>query len=182
MVLDLRTNTVADKPRSKISMNNFYIYLHKKADTGEIFYIGKGKGIRAYRKGKKRSDWWNKIVAKHGYEVQIARSGLTEDKAFEVEKSLISLFKACGHVLCNMTDGGEGQSGLKPSEETRRKMSEANKGKKHSDDHKRKISEVMKGKKHSEEAKRKMSEVHKGKKRGKYLKKLKETYLLKLYP
>ena len=67
------------------------------------------------------------------------------------------------------------------SEETKRKISEANKGKKHteeskrkmrkpkSEEHKRNISEGHKGqipwnkgKKHTEEAKRKMSEAHKG--------------------
>ena len=26
----------------------FYVYQHRKADSGEIFYIGKGMGRRAY--------------------------------------------------------------------------------------------------------------------------------------
>ena len=55
-----------------------------------------------------------------------------------------------------------------PSDETRRKISEAKKGKTHSEETKRKMSEVKKGntnflgKTHSEESKIKISEVKKG--------------------
>ena len=56
------------------------------------------------------------------------------------------------------------------SEETKRKISEANKDKHQSEEHKRKISEAKKGKKFSEEHKRKMSEAMKGKRKGKHWK------------
>jgi group I intron endonuclease len=55
------------------------------------------------------------------------------------------------------------------SEETKRKISKANKGKKrtpHTEEHKRKISEAMKGEKLSEEHKRRISETKKGKPSG----------------
>ena len=65
----------------------------------------------------------------------------------------------------------EANKGHTQSEETKRKMSEAKKGKKFSEEHRRKISEANKGennpnfgKHHSEETKRKMSEAKKGKK------------------
>lgn len=69
----------------------------------------------------------------------------------------------------------EAHKGIYPSEETRKKMSEAlkghkawNKGKKGlvslSEESKRKISESRKGMKFSEEHKRKLSELHKGRK------------------
>lgn len=55
---------------------------------------------------------------------------------------------------------------IKPSEETRKKMSKANKGKNKgktlSEEIRRHLSEVHKGMKHSEENKRKMSEAKKG--------------------
>jgi hypothetical protein len=54
--------------------------------------------------------------------------------------------------------------GSKRSEETKRKMSEANKGKKCSEETKRKISEIHKGKKHSEEHKKKLRDINLGKK------------------
>ena len=55
-----------------------------------------------------------------------------------------------------------GDSG-RPTEEAKRKMSEAQKGKQLSEEHKRKISESQKGKQLSEEHKRKISEYRKGK-------------------
>lgn len=48
------------------------------------------------------------------------------------------------------------------SEETRRKLSKANKGKHHTEESKRKISEKQKGKLISKETLRKLSESHKG--------------------
>lgn len=49
------------------------------------------------------------------------------------------------------------------TEETKRKMSEANKGRKLSEEHKRRISEGRKGRKFTEETKKKMSLASKGK-------------------
>jgi len=51
----------------------------------------------------------------------------------------------------------------KCSEETKKKISEANKGRKLSPEHKKKISEAHKGKKLSEETKLKISKGHRGK-------------------
>lgn len=45
--------------------NSFYTYLHRRNDTGQVFYVGKGKGQRAHDKYK-RSAHWKRIVAKHG--------------------------------------------------------------------------------------------------------------------
>ena len=56
--------------------------------------------------------------------------------------------------------------GLSPSEETRRKLSEAKKGRTHSEEAKRKMSEAHKGKTLSEETKRKLSEAKKGNRYG----------------
>ena len=70
----------------------------------------------------------------------------------------------------NFTEGGDGSSGFKHSEETRKKMSEAQKGKNHpmygktlSEEHKKKISESLKGKTLSAKTRKKMSEAQKGK-------------------
>lgn len=54
-----------------------------------------------------------------------------------------------------------GDSG-RPTEETKRKMSESLKGKQLSEEHKRKLSESKKGRQFSEEHKRKISEANKG--------------------
>lgn len=61
--------------------------------------------------------------------------------------------------------------GRKCSEETKKKISKANKGRKLSDETKKKISEAHKGKKLSEETKRKIGEGHRGKGDGRGFKK-----------
>lgn len=60
----------------------------------------------------------------------------------------------------NKTYGGDG---VRPTEETKKKMSEAAKGRTHSEDAKKKMSEARKGHIVSEETKKKLREAHKGK-------------------
>lgn len=105
-------------------MGEFYVYVHYKATDGTPFYVGKGRGRRAWSR-KSRNALWNNIVAKHGLIVSLDKTGLTEKEAFSYE---IQLIAALGiDKLSNMTAGGEGCSGLSPSEETRQKISVANK-------------------------------------------------------
>lgn len=82
-----------------------YVYGHYKVDTGELFYIGKGTGKRAWSK-KKRNRYWYDVVANHEYEVRIIEDDLTEEQAFSREKELIA--EAGLDNLVNMAEGGEG--------------------------------------------------------------------------
>ena len=36
----------------------FYVYTHRRASNGVVFYVGKGHGRRAYVKSH-RGKWWN---------------------------------------------------------------------------------------------------------------------------
>jgi len=139
--------------------NKFYVYIHTRATDNTIFYVGKGKSKRAWVKSL-RNKHWNNIVAKHGYNVVIIQNELTEEQSFIIEKELIACIGR--ENLCNMTDGGEGSSGIITSEETRKKLSKAKKGRKHSEEHRQRNSEARKGKKHTEEARKKMSKTRKG--------------------
>lgn len=143
-------------------INRFFIYQHKTADTGTVFYIGKGtlkKGgfERAYVR-KRRSKFWQAIVEKHGLVVEILESFDTESAAFEREKCLIALHgrRADGGTLCNLTLGGDGASGVNVTQETREKLRAAVAGEKHpnwgkrlSEETCRKKSETMKASPHS---------------------------------
>ena len=103
----------------------FYTYFHTRNDTGSVFYIGKGKGQRAF--DSDRNPHWKSIAAKHGHAVHMAMTGLSEQDAFAHVKFLIKCFKDMGITLTNCTDGGEGSSGATITDEHRAKISAAQK-------------------------------------------------------
>ncbi|PZX03788.1 GIY-YIG nuclease family protein [Celeribacter halophilus] len=83
---------------SYVPCRDFYVYLHKKPD-GEVFYVGKGRGVRAYDHDP-RNKAWKQIVDECGdYVVEIARAGLLDDEARKLEAIMI---KKYGRVV----DGG----------------------------------------------------------------------------
>ena len=145
----------------------YYTYAYLREDKTP-YYIGKGKGNRAYKKHRKGIG-----VPKDKSRIIFLKQNLTEEEAFRHEIYMIAVFgrKDLGTgILHNLTDGGDGASGYVFSEETKRKLSEAKKGKKHSEETRRKQSERMKGennlnygKSPSEETRRKRSEANKGK-------------------
>ena len=146
---------------------NYYTYAYLR-ENGTPYYIGKGKGDRAFNKYKGEIK-----LPKDKSRIIFLKKNLTEEKSFKHEIYMISIFgrKDLGTgILHNKTDGGDGSSGAIRNEETKRKLSEANKGKLISEETKRKLSEANKGENHpnygksfSEETKRKMSEARKGK-------------------
>ena len=161
-------------------LRRFYVYAflrNKNSSAGpkhSPYYIGKGQGARAYsrnRNGAPRPTDSNFIV--------FVQEGLTEEEAFSLEKYCIALYGRIDNgtgILRNLTDGGEGTSGLVVSEDVRRRISEAQQGEKHylfgknlHEDTKKKISEAMRGEKHpfwdkthSQETKSKMSKAKQG--------------------
>lgn len=110
---------------------SFYTYFHCRADDGRVFYVGKGSEHerRAYsRKG--RSPFWHRTAAKHGLVVHVAARFEDEKEAFEHERFLIQCFRDLQEPLANLTDGGEGPTGLRHGPETRKRLSEVQKGRK----------------------------------------------------
>lgn len=100
----------------------FYVYLHKRPTDGSPFYVGKGKGNRAWV-SKSRNQHWRNVVNKHGsFVVEIIKENLTEQEAFDFEAETI---KSIGiENLTNQTLGGISTTGMVHSEETRRLQSE----------------------------------------------------------
>ena len=156
----------------------FYVYEHIRLDNMTCFYVGKGKGERAYDLA--RNKYHDRISKKYGHAVVIIKDNLTEKEAFELERDTIEDYvfnlgyginiegyKDYDHKLPHLTNctwGGEGPSGIQLSEEHKKKLSEAHKGKQLSEETKRKISESEKGRKISEETKRKIGKASKGRK------------------
>jgi group I intron endonuclease len=170
------------------------VYLHRRMDTNEVFYVGIGMyKKRAYDKNKRNRLWKNVVNKCKDYEVEILHENITYQECKLIEIDLIDKYgrKDLGTgTLCNLTDGGDGTVGWIVSDETRRKISEGKTGEKHyfygkthSDETLRKMSERKTGEKHpmfgktpSEETRRKMSEAQKGKKHSEEsLKKMRES-------
>ena len=133
---------------------DFYVYVHKKKTTGEVFYVGKGTGKRAYHKTK-RSKFWKNIVEKHGYVVEFIEVGLQEWYAFELEQNLIAYYgrrdleEGC---LVNATEGGEGSAGHLWTADMKEWRSQKTKEQFSSAEMRKKASDAKKGKRLSEEA------------------------------
>jgi hypothetical protein len=111
-------------------MNRFYVYgytrntLSENGDVGSFYYIGKGTGRRAYEEHAIHPP-------KDRSRIVILSNDLSESDAFQLEKDLIrqygriDLGTGCLH---NLTDGGEGWSGLVRTPEHSSKISQKLKG------------------------------------------------------
>lgn len=129
----------------------FYVYAHKKKTTGEIFYIGKGRGDR-YRSKSGRSNHWRNIVKKHGCKAEILGVFESESDAYNFEIYAIKSHREKGLDLCNIYPGGEGRlAGWSHSDEIKEKFRQAKIGKPQSKEHAEKSRLARKGKKNSPE-------------------------------
>jgi hypothetical protein len=161
--------------RVTIKQMEYYTYAYLRED-GTPYYIGKGKGKRAYRRDGRICP-----TPKDDKKIIFLKQNLTEEESFKHEIYMIAVLGRIDlgtGILRNLTDGGDGVSGMVVGEETRLKLSSMRKGKPKSEEHKRKIkeskqniseetrrkqSESAKGKKVSDETRRKLSEINKGK-------------------
>jgi len=158
--------------------NYVYAYIRAKdsavAKAGDPYYIGKGSGRRAWTKfagevGMPTDDQY----------IVILEADLTITGALAIERRLIRWYGRIDNdtgILRNKTDGGEGGEGVvgkvawnkgkKQSKEHNEKIGKALSGIKRTDEYKKKMSAARKGspgtftgKKHSEETKQKLREA-----------------------
>jgi len=109
----------------------FCVYEHIRPDTNAIFYVGNGSHRRANSKHR-RNNHWNSVVAKAGgFSVRLVADDVDEELSFLVEEERIDQLKRIGLKLTNKTNGGEGPSGMRHTDETKRKIADAQRGEKH---------------------------------------------------
>jgi NUMOD3 motif len=143
----------------------YYVYAYLREDYTP-YYIGKGKGKRLYNSRH------NVSVPKDKSRIIIIHDNISELQSLLLERYYIRWFGRKDNntgILRNLTDGGEGISGYKHSEERKQKISAANTGKTRSKELKNKISQKNKGNKHcigryiSDDTRNKISIGNKGK-------------------
>jgi len=138
-------------------MKEYYTYAYLRED-GTPYYIGKGKGNRAYKDHK------GYVFVPSVDRVLILTHFSNEEEAFKHEIYLINVLgrKDLGTgTLWNRTNGGDGTSGATLTEATRSKMSKSRMGNKNH----------FYGRKHTQESINKMKESLKGRtpsNKGKY--------------
>lgn len=114
----------------------YYVYLLVNPETNTPFYVGKGEGNRVFdhlneaKEGKKGTDKLDQIQAilKNNNEVEhvIVRHGLNEKIAYQIEASLIDVFRfipSFNDFVSGNIQGGVNsiENGLMSSEEIKRK-------------------------------------------------------------
>jgi hypothetical protein len=156
----------------------FYVYLHRKASDGTVFYVGKGRENR-FKSLKDRNKYWRHTEAKHGFVPEIIARFETDAEAIAYEILTIKAQRQAGAQLVNMTDGGEGHAGYKPtpealakrsaammgrvvSQETREKIRAGHLGKVVRPETREKLRAANLGKIHSAETRAKVSEAGRG--------------------
>ncbi len=131
------------------------VYLHKRLDNNEVFYVGIGKTLHRSKSKERRNPYWHNIVNKYNYNIEIYKENITWEEACNIEIELIKKYGRKNNntgKLVNMTDGGEGSLGRKQKESTKLKISLANKGNK-----------TRKGQKNSTSTREKISKSKLGK-------------------
>jgi hypothetical protein len=119
----------------------YYTYAWLREDRTP-YYVGKGIGNRAYRPHRRGDSY---ISAPSRDRVIFLKKNLTEFDAYKHENYIISILgiKEDGGILINMSYGGEGSSGRKPSEYCIRRTKESNMGKVLTEEHKKKVSQQV---------------------------------------
>lgn len=129
-------------------MIKYYLYRHIRFDKNIPFYIGIGHNKNGNDKYQ-RANWiyrknsiWKRIVSKTNYGIEVVIDDLSLEDALIKEKEFIKMYGRINNntgILANLTDGGEGTSGIIRSDEFKEKQRQLKIGIKVSDETKEKM-------------------------------------------
>lgn len=175
--------------------NNYYVYKHTFPNNKVYIGITQQEPEKRWKNGlgyDAHQTLMKRAIKKYGWQNikhEILFKKITKEQACKKEIELITLYDSTNKQKgYNVSSGGEGTIGVKPTEEskqknriahlgkkasleTRKKISESNKGKhniKRTEEQKKKISEAAKKAMQNPELRKRLSEAHKGKKHRNY--------------
>lgn len=124
-----------------MSVVRFYVYVDRRADDNEPFYVGKGRLNRTYD-FKRRNRLWRAIVDKHGVNREIVFETIDEQEALDKEVKLIFELKTRDYFGgANMCDGGKGPPGYRHTKPVREVLSVKARNRMQTDEERQKASE-----------------------------------------
>lgn len=159
-------------------MKDYLVYIWRDPTPGglsgrfhKVRYVGKGAGKRPYdwhKRNPAARAWFLELKAQGRRPiVEVLWSGLDEATAYGYEVALIEFYRASPRAgdLLNVTDGGPGKRGVKPSAETLALVSAKLTGRKLSPDHVEKLRAAGAERTHLPESVEKIVAFHTGRKR-----------------
>ena len=150
----------------RMPQSDYKVYVHTNKENGKR-YVGITSKLKPEHRwnsgrGYQENPHFFAAIQKYGwdnFEHEILFDGMTEDEAKQKEIELIREWKTQDtRYGYNMTSGGDGTPDYHPSEETRKKLSEARKKENLSEETLRRRSEGLRGRKFTDEHKKKIGD------------------------
>ncbi|MBW3099284.1 hypothetical protein, partial [Pseudohoeflea coraliihabitans] len=83
--------------------SDFYVYVHRRRDNGQLFYVGKGRGRRKSQAFGRTKEWCAVVDAAHGFTAEILKDGLTDEEARQLEAETIAAHEGVVNVRAHDT-------------------------------------------------------------------------------